>query len=88
MLQDGEWKVVSERGFENDDDAWPPQRCIVDSLSKVGSIYYKGEILPCSYDECRDLEIVAVWDRQHVVDRLMGDKKWLESLGKPIDPNE
>ena len=88
LLQDGEWRVVAERKFENEDDAWPPRRCLVDSLSHVGSIYYKGEIIRCTYEECKDLEIVSVWDRQHVIDRLMGDNKWLQSLGKPINPNE
>ena len=88
LLQDGEWKVVSERKFKNDDDAWAPKRCTIDALSRVGSIYYKGEIIPCTYEECKDLEVAAVWDRNHVIDRLMGDDKWLKSLGKPINPNE
>ena len=88
LLQDGEWKIVGNRKFENDEDAWAPPRCIIDAITKIGSIYYKGEIIPCNYEECKDLEVVAAWDRHHLVDRLLGDDKWIKSIGKPINPND
>lgn len=87
LLQDGEWKVVGNREFEGEEDAWTPPQCVIDAITKVGAIYYKGEIIPCTYDECKDLEVAASWDRNHVVDRIMGDNKWLESLGRPINPD-
>ena len=86
LLLDGEWKIVGNRKFENDEDAWAPPQCVIDSITKIGSIYYKGEIHPCKYEECKDLEIVAAWDRHHVVDRIMGDKEVLKRLGRPINP--
>ena len=61
---------------------------MIDAITKVGSLYYKGEIKPCSYEECKDLEIVAVWDRNHVVDHLMGDDKWEKLIGRPKNPEE
>lgn len=86
LLQDGEWKIVGNKKFENDEDAWAPPQCAVDAITKIGSLYYKGELIPCTYDECKNLEIVAAWDRQHVIDRLMGDTVWMNLLNKPINP--
>ena len=40
------------------------------------SIYRNGELLPSSYEECKDLETCAVWELNHVIDRLIGDDKW------------
>lgn len=82
LLTDGEWKVVGKRAFENEEDAWPPPQCVV-SVNGKGSLYYKGVISECSYEECKDLEIAAAWDRHHVVDRLMGNSKWEDSIRKP-----
>ena len=83
LLQDGLWPIVGFRGFQNEKDAWPPPQCVVDALTGEGSLYYKGEIIPCSYEECRNLEIAAAWDRHHLVDRLMGNEKWEKSIRKP-----
>ena len=84
LLIDGEWEIVGKRPFISDEEAWPPKRCLIDAITKEGSIYYKGEIIPCEYEECKDLEIAAVWDRHHLVDRIMGDEKWLKALGRPL----
>lgn len=40
-----------------------------------------------SFEECRDMEIAAVWSREHVEDRLRDHfdgrpNKWVESLGR------
>lgn len=83
LLRDGEWLVVGHKSFQNIDDAWAPPKCVVDKITGKGSIYYKGEIHPCSYDECKDLEIATVWDRHHVIDMLMGNSKWDEVTSKP-----
>lgn len=84
LLQDGEWKIVDNRPFITEEEAWPPQKCVVDAITKTGSLYYKGQVIPCSYDECKNLEIAAVWDRQQLIDRLMGDNHWYDSFCKPI----
>lgn len=88
LLQDGKWKVVGSRKFVSEEDAWPPPKCIIDAITKVGSLYYKGIITPCSYEECKDLEIAAVWDRHHLIDRLMGNDVWEKSLGRPKNLNK
>lgn len=86
LLQDGVWSVVANRPFDSDDDAWSPPQCVVDAITNIGSLYYKGEITPCSYEECKDLEVVAAWDRHHVIDRIMGIDTWEKSIRRPIDP--
>lgn len=84
VLTDGAWKVVGNRPFSNDEDAWAPPGVVVDGITGKGSLYYKGEIKPCTFEECKGLEVVAVWDRHHIVDMLMGDSKWDDALRKPI----
>ena len=86
LLQDGEWKIVGNREFENEEDAWPPPTCVVDALTGKGSICYKGEIISSNYEECENLEIAATWDRKHLIDRLMGINLYEKNnfLGKSI----
>lgn len=88
VLQDGVWPVVGNRKFESEEEAWPPPMVVIDAITKIGSMYYKGEINPCSYEECKDLEVVAVWDRHHVVDWLMGNDIWEKLIGRPRNPDE
>ena len=88
LLQDGEWPVVANRSFASEEEAWPPPKVVVDAITRKGSLYYKGVISPCSYEECKDLEVVAVWDRHHVLDRLMGNDTWDKTIRKPKNPNE
>lgn len=76
LLQDGEWPVVGSRPFPSEEDAWAPPQCIKDAVSGRYSLYYKGEIIPSTENECKDLERAAAWDRRHLVDRLMGDSTW------------
>lgn len=83
LLQDDVWKRVGHRPFSSDEEAWPPPRCVVDAITFKGSLYYRGKITPCSYGECKDLDVVSVWDRHHVVDRLTGDHSIEERIRKP-----
>ena len=84
VLDSKDWKIVDYKPFDNLEDAWAPPKCVVDEITGEGSIYYKGEISKCTYDECKDLEVAAAWDKDHVIDMLMGITKWDESLQKPI----
>lgn len=76
LLRDGEWKIVGNRPFAAEDEAWPPAQCIRDKISGKYSIYVKGEMIPSTEEECKGLEHVAAWDRHHVIDRIMGERKW------------
>lgn len=75
-LKSGEWTVVENRPFSHVDDSFPPPMCIIDSISGEYSIYHKGEIRKATKSECEGLEVAAVWDANHIVDRIMGDNKW------------
>lgn len=88
LLQDNVWRVVGHRPFSSEDEAWPPPRCVVDAITHKGSLYYRGQISPCSYEQCKDLEVVSVWDRHHLIDRLTGNHTWEEGIRKPIEPFE
>lgn len=78
-------KTVAKLPFINDDDSWAPDGVVVDAITGKGSLYHHGQIYPCSYDECKDLEVVAVWHTHHLIDMLMGDDKWDRSIRRPLD---
>ena len=67
---------IDHRPFETEEEQWAPPMCIVDKISGKYKIYYKGKIIPSSKSECEGLEIAAVWDENHIVDRIMGEDKW------------
>lgn len=76
VLKSGDWTVVENRPFKNDDEAFPPPSCIIDSLSGEYSFYHKGQIRSATKSECEGLEITAVWADNHIIDRIMGEVKW------------
>lgn len=76
VLKTGQWKIVENRPFQNEVEAWPPPACVIDKLSGDYSIYYMGEIKRASKSECEGLEIAAVWEAEHIIDRIMGEDKW------------
>lgn len=77
--------VVDHLPFDTDEESWQPDMVVVDAITKKGSLYHHGEIFDCSYEECKDLEICAVWELSHLVDMLNGDTKWDDSMSRPQD---
>jgi len=80
VICDGEWPVVGNIPFENEDDAWKPPNYMKDIFTGKFSIYEHGIISPSKEDDCKGLEICAVWEREHVIDRLMGKNVWTQIL--------
>lgn len=78
-------QVVGSRPFASDEDGWAPDKVVVDAITGKGSLYRRGEILKCTYEECKDLEVCAVWELSHLVDMLMGDTEVDRSLRRPKD---
>lgn len=78
------WHYIGNKPFSDEDESWPPPFCWVDQITGKGSIYYRGERKTCTYEECKDLEILAVWDEYQLIDRLMGNPKWQNSMRKPV----
>lgn len=75
-LRSSGWVVIENRLFNSDEDPFPPPQCIVDKISGQYQIYHRGEMRNASQEECEGLEIAAVWDADHIIDRIMGDDKW------------
>ncbi|WP_340029293.1 Imm26 family immunity protein [Paenibacillus sp. FSL H7-0940] len=82
VLKSGDWRVVENRPFPDEEEAWPPPACIIDKISGEYLTYHMGEIRPSKSEECEGLEIAAVWEAHHIVDRIMGDDK------RHRDPNK
>ncbi len=57
--------------FENEEKSWPPPMCIIDSITGEYSIYYKGETTRATQDRCSSLEEAAVWEAEHIIDRII-----------------
>ena len=71
-------KYVEKRPYADESEVTLPPKAIRDCISGEYRMYYPhGEVVPSTYEECKDLEISAVWELVHVIDRLMGDDKWL-----------
>ena len=77
VLTCGEWPKVGNYPFEDEEEAWIPPTYIEDQI-KPGNyeIYHKGLIRKATKAECIGLEVCAVWDSNHVIDRLMGNDIW------------
>jgi hypothetical protein len=71
VLKSGEWQIVKPAPFEHEEDAWPPPNVIRDPISGRYSIYHKGQIRPALAEECENLEPAAVWDKEHIVNRIV-----------------
>lgn len=73
-----EWELVDFREFVSIEESWPPPMCVYDELNDSYSKYDKGEFFESNKEECEKLEVAAVWDRHHIIDRLMGDDSWVK----------
>lgn len=79
VLTDGKWPVIDNVPFKMEEDAWPPPSCVIDQITGECRIYHKGEIRelkPGEEEICLHMEVTSAWDRNHIVDRIMGDTKW------------
>ncbi len=68
--------VVGRDPFGEGESAWPPPRRVKDSITGDFRIYYQGAMRPATAEECAGLEPAAVWELDHVVDRLLGRFDW------------
>ena len=71
VLKSERVSVVGHDPSRNADDEWPPPACVRDPITGQTKLYHKGVIGPATDDECRDLEPAAVWDYDHLIERLM-----------------
>ena len=74
-------KYVEKRPYVTESEVTSPPTYIRDYISGEYSIYYaNGDTVPSTYEECKNLEVCAVWELSHVIDRLMGDDKWQKCM--------
>ena len=76
ILKTGQWQLVGNRPFQNKDEEWPPPMFVIDKISGGFSIYHKGEFSKSKKEECLGLEEAAVWDAEHIIDRIRGIDIW------------
>lgn len=84
-MKEGRWPVVGH--VEPNAEILQPVRFFKqDAISRKLSITYNGaDEVPATADECRKLERAAVWEPEHVADRLRDHfegrpNRWVESL--------
>lgn len=81
----GRWKRVGHKSL-SDAEARPPAKFIRDRLTPGRyRIYEDGKMREATRKECEGLEAAAVWEPEHVEDRLRDHyagrpNKWVESL--------
>jgi len=82
VITSGKCPIVGEDPFTEGEDSWPPPQTIIDPITGKCSIYHRGEIRPALPEECERLETAAVWDLNHLVDRIInGDEsRYLRSV--------
>jgi hypothetical protein len=68
--------IVGHDPSRNADDEWPPPGSVRDPISGKYQLYHRGQMRPATDVECRDLEPVAAWDYEHVIDRLQGGTRF------------
>lgn len=78
------WKYIVNVEFNTINDSWYPPFVVVDAITGKGSIYEKGQIRECTYEECKDLDTWAIWSNDLIIDRLVGGDKWTKVILRPI----
>jgi len=63
--------VVGHDEFADEDESWPPPYKVVDPISGRVQIYHRGAMRGVTdAGEAADLEKAAVWDLEHIIDRI------------------
>lgn len=78
------WKIIGNKPLQSD-LLEVPKFFKKDPINKKLSIYWKGKEVSASKEECAGLECAAVWDAEHVEDRLRDHfagkpNRWVESM--------
>lgn len=71
-----DWFFVENRPFKTSQQSRPPCYQMCDSVTGKYSIYQYGKIIPATKEECKGLEVCAVWENKHLITRLMHNESW------------
>ncbi len=85
----GRWRVIGNRPLEKDFEL-EPTFFKVDPISKQVSLYRNAEEWPATREECHGLERAAVWDPEHVEERLLDhfagrSNRWVKEMSLEAD---
>lgn len=81
----GRWTIIGKASLEEELKS-PPPMFVQDQFDLTNlQIYKDGILVPASYEECKNLERMAVWEPEHVEERLRDHykgkpNKWVEAL--------
>lgn len=73
VIKMGKTPIVGRDPFDDPDSEWPPPACIKDKISGEYSVYHRGIITKSNEKECQKLEPAAVWDLNHIIERIMAN---------------
>ena len=71
ILEKGHWQIIAHDPFAPDESSWPPPYFVRDIISGDYQIYHRGEMRPAKPEEVGGLEETAVYDNEHIVQRIM-----------------
>lgn len=79
-FRDARMVRVAHTPFFSKEDAWPPKAYIHNPVDGSYSLYQKGRMYSSTREACQGLEPVAVWELDHVIDRITGRVDWIRLL--------
>lgn len=90
-ITSGQWTVIDNKPIEAD-LALPNKYFMQDMITKEFSVYHQGHIIPATYEDIKGLECAAVWEPEHVEDRLRDyfagvPNVWVEDLKPKLQVN-
>ncbi|MFV5583298.1 Imm26 family immunity protein [Acinetobacter oleivorans] len=90
-ITSGLWVVIDIKPIEAD-LALPNKYFMQDMITKEFSVYHQGNIIPATYEDIKGLECAAVWEPEHVEDRLRDyfagvPNVWVEDLKPKLQVN-
>lgn len=75
-IANGQWQIIGNIPFSNDDESWPSPQYIRDVINpKNYSIYYKGEMKPANEQDVSGLEKQVMYKPEELIEEI---KKRLE----------
>ena len=71
ILENHQWPIINHDPFAPDESHWPPPYFVRDVIGGDYQIYHKGVLRPAEPQEIVGLEEAAVYEADHIVDRIM-----------------
>ena len=73
ILEKGEWEIIAKDPFTIEESTWPPPYYVKDDFFGNYQIYHQGVLRPAEPQEIIGLEKAAVYDKHHIVERIINE---------------